>query len=57
MRRNGSMRRRDPLGGVVMRIGTRGTTPYRLGRSNEGSAMTRLTIQKILEDHGVFPET
>jgi hypothetical protein len=33
---------------ALTRIDTRGTTPYGLGRPNEGSAMTRPTIQKIL---------
>jgi hypothetical protein len=38
----------------LMRIGTQGTTPFRLGKPKEGSAMTRPTSQKILEDHGVL---
>jgi hypothetical protein len=37
-----------------MRIGTQGTTPHRLRRSKEGSAMTQPTIQKITEDHDVL---
>jgi hypothetical protein len=41
---------------VLTGIGTRGTTPHRLERPKEGSAMTRSTIQKILEDHGVLPK-
>jgi hypothetical protein len=40
----------------VMRIGTQGTTPHRLGRPKEGSAMTRPTIWKIPEDHDVLPK-
>jgi hypothetical protein len=39
----------------LMRIGAQGTTPYGLGRPKEGHAMTRLTIQKIAEDHGMLP--
>jgi hypothetical protein len=46
----------DPTS-TVMTIGTRGTFPYRLRKSEEGSAMTRPIIQKILEDHAVFPKT
>jgi hypothetical protein len=42
--------------GLLMRIGTRGTTPHRLKRTKEGSVMTWPTIQKILEDHGVLPK-
>jgi hypothetical protein len=38
------------------RIGTRGTSPHKLGRTKEGSAMTQLTIQNILDDHGVLPK-
>jgi hypothetical protein len=40
--------------GLLTRIGTRGTTPHGLERPKEGRAMTRPTIQKILEDHGVL---
>jgi hypothetical protein len=40
----------------VTRIGTRGTTPHRLGRPNERSAMTRPTIHKIPEDSGMLPK-
>jgi hypothetical protein len=36
-----------------MRIGTRGTTPYRLRRFNDGFGMTRPTIEKISENHGI----
>jgi hypothetical protein len=32
------------------------TTPHRLERPKERSSMTRPTIQKILEDHGVLPK-
>jgi hypothetical protein len=39
-----------------MRIGTWGTTPHGLGRPKEGFFMTRPTIQKILEDHGMLPK-
>jgi hypothetical protein len=39
-----------------MRIGTWGSTLHRLGRPKQGSAMTRPTIQKILEDFGVLPK-
>jgi hypothetical protein len=39
-----------------MRTGTQGTTPHRLRRPKEGSAMTRPTIQKILEFDGVLPK-
>jgi hypothetical protein len=37
-------------------ISTRDTTLDRLKRPKEGSAMTWPTIQKILEDHGMFPK-
>jgi hypothetical protein len=40
--------------GLLTRIGTWGTTPHRLARPKEVSAMTRLTIQKILDDHIVL---
>jgi hypothetical protein len=40
--------------GLLMRMGTRGTTPHRLGRTKEGSSMTWPTIQKISEDHDVL---
>jgi hypothetical protein len=40
--------------GLLTRIGTQGTTPYRHRKLKEGSAMTRATIQKILEDHDIF---
>jgi hypothetical protein len=40
----------------VMRIDTQGTTPYRLGRPKEGSAMTQPTICKILEVRGMLPK-
>jgi hypothetical protein len=43
--------------GLLMRIGIRGTTPHRLRRSKEGSAMTRTTIQKISEDHNMLLNT
>jgi hypothetical protein len=33
-----------------------GYHPHRLGRPKEEPAMTRPTIQKILEDHDVFPK-
>jgi hypothetical protein len=39
-----------------MRIGTRGTTLHGLGRPKEGSATTRPTIQKNLEDYGMLPK-
>jgi hypothetical protein len=39
-----------------MRIGTRGTTPHRLKRPKEGSALNQPTIQKIPEDHGMLPK-
>jgi hypothetical protein len=39
-----------------MRIGTLDTTPHRLGRAKEGSAMTQPTIQKITEDHDMLPK-
>jgi hypothetical protein len=39
---------------LVTRIGTRGTTPHRLGWSNEGSDTTQSIIQKISEDHDVL---
>jgi hypothetical protein len=38
-----------------MRISTRGTTSQGLGRPKEGSATTRPTIQRFLEDHDVLP--
>jgi hypothetical protein len=40
----------------LIRIDTQGTTPYKLGRSKEGSATTRPTIQKISDDHVVLLE-
>jgi hypothetical protein len=40
----------------LTRISTQGTTPHGLGRPKEGFTMTRPTIQKILEDHGVLPK-
>jgi hypothetical protein len=40
----------------LTRIGIWGTTPHRLERLKEGSAMTQPTIQKILEDHDVLPK-
>jgi hypothetical protein len=40
--------------GLLTRISTRGTTRHRLRRAKEGSAMTRSTIQKIPEGHGVL---
>jgi hypothetical protein len=43
--------------GLLMRIGTRGTTPHRLRRPKEGSDMTRITIQKISEDHNMLLNT
>jgi hypothetical protein len=39
-----------------MMIGTQGTTLYGLRSSEEGSAMTQPTIQKILKDHNVLPK-
>jgi hypothetical protein len=50
---------KDVIYGVssMTRIGIRGTTPHRLGRLKEGSAMTRPTIQKVLEDLSVLPKT
>jgi hypothetical protein len=39
------------------RIGTRGTSPHKLGRTKEGSAMTQLTIQNIPDDHDMLPKT
>jgi hypothetical protein len=44
-------------GGLLMRIGNWGTTMHGLRRPKEGSATTRPTIQKILEDHGLLPKT
>jgi hypothetical protein len=44
------------LEGPLTGIGTWDTTPYRLGRTKEGSATTRPTMQKIPEDHGVLPK-
>jgi hypothetical protein len=41
--------------GLLMRIDTWDTSLHRLRRFNEGSSMTRPTIQKIPEDHGVLP--
>jgi hypothetical protein len=41
---------------LLTRIGIRGTTPHTLRRPKEGSAMTRPTIQKIPDDHGVLPK-
>jgi hypothetical protein len=40
--------------GGLTRIGTRGTTPHRLRRPKEGSAITQSTIQKISEDHDML---
>jgi hypothetical protein len=40
-----------------MRISTQGTTSQRLGRLMEESVMTQPTIQKIAEDHDMFPKT
>jgi hypothetical protein len=40
----------------IERISTWGTTSHGLGRSKEGSAMTRPTIQKISEDHDMLPK-
>jgi hypothetical protein len=39
-----------------MRIGIWGTTPHRLRRPKEESAMTWPAIQKIPQDHGVLPK-
>jgi hypothetical protein len=41
---------------MMMRIGTQGTTPHELRRFKKGSAMTRPTIQKISENHDMFPK-
>jgi hypothetical protein len=38
----------------MMRIDIQDTTSYRLRRLKEGFIMTRPTIQKISNDHGVF---
>jgi hypothetical protein len=38
----------------VMRIGTSGTTPRKLRKPKEASTMTRPTIRKIIEDHGLL---
>jgi hypothetical protein len=42
---------------TMMRIGTRGTTPYGLGRFKKRFAMSRLIIQKISNDHDVLLKT
>jgi hypothetical protein len=42
---------------LLTRIGIRGTTPHRLERPKEGFAMTRLTIQKISNDHDMLSKT
>jgi hypothetical protein len=42
--------------GLLTRIGTQDTTPHSFRSPQEGSAMTRPTIQKILENHGVLPK-
>jgi hypothetical protein len=42
--------------GLLMRIGTQGTTPHRFRRLKEGSAMTHPTIKKIPGDHSMFPK-
>jgi hypothetical protein len=44
------------IGGSVMRISTKGSTPQGLTRPKEVSAMTRPIIQKILEDPDVLPK-
>jgi hypothetical protein len=42
--------------GLLMRIGTRGITPYGLKRLKEGLFVTQSTIQKIPGEQGVLPK-
>jgi hypothetical protein len=45
------------LKGLLTRISNQGATSQGLKRPKEGSAMTRPTIQNILEDHNVLLKT